>query len=93
MSLNLGCILQTSAASCPDSPALRLGEFSMSYGELDAAARGVATALTDRGVGHNDTVAVLIPNVPEYTIAYFGILYAGATVVPINVLASAPDLQ
>ncbi len=93
MSLNLGCILQASAASCPDSTALRLGEFSISYGELDAAARGVATALAERGVEPSDTVAVLIPNVPEYTIAYFGILYAGATVVPINVLASTPEVD
>jgi len=93
MSLNLGCILQASAASRPDSTVLRLGESSMSYGELDAAARGVAAALLERGVQPNDTVAVLIPNVPEFTIAYFGILYAGAAVVPINVLASAPEVD
>ena len=85
MSLNLGTILQAGAAEHPDSPALRLGDFSLSYRELDAAARGVATSLQERGVEHNDTVAVLIPNVPEFTISYFGILYAGATVVPLNV--------
>ncbi len=93
MSLNLGCILQASAAGRPDSTVLRLGETSMSYGELDAAARGVAAALLERGVQPNDKVAVLIPNVPEFTISYFGILYAGATVVPINVLASAPEVD
>jgi len=93
MSLNLGCILQASAASSPDSTVLRLGESSMSYGELDAAARGVATALRERGVQPNDTVAVLIPNVPEFTISYFGLLYAGSAVVPINVLASAPEVD
>jgi long-chain acyl-CoA synthetase len=93
MSLNLGCILQTSAANQPDSTVLRLGEASMSYGELDAAARGVAAALQERGVAPNDTVAVLIPNVPEFPISYFGILYAGAAVVPINVLASAIEVD
>jgi long-chain acyl-CoA synthetase len=93
MSLNLGSILQASCADKPDSKALRLGEFSLSFAELDAAARGVAGALIERGVAPNDTVAVLIPNVPEFTISYFGILYAGATVVPINVLATAIEVD
>jgi long-chain acyl-CoA synthetase len=34
----------------------------------------------------------MVPNVPEFTIAYFGILYAGCTVVPLNVLLSAPEV-
>ena len=93
MSLNLGSILQASAAARPLSPALKLGEFEMNYRDLDAAARRVAGALRRRGVEQNDTVAVLIPNVPEFTISYFGILYAGAAVVPINVLASAPEVK
>jgi long-chain acyl-CoA synthetase len=38
-------------------------------------------------------VALLLPNVPEFTVAYFGILYAGAAVVPINVLAAAPEVE
>jgi long-chain acyl-CoA synthetase len=92
MSLNLGSILLAGASETPDATVLRLADFEMSYGELDRAARGVATALRERGVGPRDAVAVLIPNVPEFTIAYFGILYCGATVVPINVLASAPEV-
>ena len=93
MSLNLGSILQASVADSPDAKALRLGDFSMTYRELDAAARSVATSLKSRGVEPNDTVALLIPNVPEFTISYFGILYAGAAVVPINVLASAVEVD
>jgi long-chain acyl-CoA synthetase len=34
----------------------------------------------------------MVPNVPEFTIAYFGVLYAGCTVVPLNVLLSAPEV-
>jgi long-chain acyl-CoA synthetase len=52
----------------------------------------VATRLRERGIKPGDKVALLVPNVPEFTIAYFGILYAGATVVPINVLAAAPEV-
>ncbi len=93
MALNLGTILQASATDRADHPAVRLGDRVLSYAQLDRAARGVATALRARGVRPGDKVALLIPNVPEFTIAYFGILYAGAAVVPINVLAAAPEVH
>jgi len=92
MSLNLGTILQASAADHPERAAVKLGDRALSYAELDRAARGVATALRERGIEPGDRVAILIPNVPEFTIAYFGILYAGVTVVPVNVLAVASEV-
>ncbi|MFQ5696928.1 MAG: long-chain fatty acid--CoA ligase [Myxococcota bacterium] len=93
MSLNLGTILEASAESRPDHPALRLHETVLCYRDLDRAARGVASGLRARGVSAGDQVALMVPNVPEFTIAYFGILYAGATVVPLNVLLSAPEVE
>ena len=92
MTLNLGSILQAGADSRPTHPAIRLGERTVSYAELDRAARGVASSLRARGIEPGETVAILVPNLPEFTIAYFGILYAGCTVVPLNVLLSAPEL-
>jgi long-chain acyl-CoA synthetase len=92
MQLNLGMILQASSAEYPDRTAIILDDRKICFAELDRAARGVATALGARGIGPGDKVALLVPNVPEFTIAYFGILYAGATVVPINVLAAAPEV-
>ncbi len=92
MKLNLGAILQGSADARPDHPAIRLNERTVTYAELDRAARGVATSLRARGLAPGDTVALMIPNVPEFSIAYFGILYAGCTVVPLNVLLSAPEV-
>ena len=92
MSLNLGTILQASTAQSPDATVLKLGDTRVTYAELDRSARGVAAQLRDRGVEPGDRVALLIPNVPEFTTAYFGILYAGAAVVPINVLAAAPEV-
>ncbi len=76
----------------PDKTAVSQDDRRLSYGELDRAARGVAASLRARGVEPGDRVALLVPNVPEFTIAYFGILYAGCTVVPINVLAAAPEV-
>ena len=92
MHLNLGSILQASAAARPEHVAVRLNEQALSYGELDRAARGIAAGLRARGIAPGDKVALMIPNVPEFTIAYFGILYAGCTVVPLNVLLSAPEV-
>jgi long-chain acyl-CoA synthetase len=92
MSLNLGTILQAGHDNHPDDVVLRLNDFSLTYAELHRAAAGVAGALRERGIQAGEKVALLVPNVPEFTIAYFGILYAGAAVVPINVLAAAPEV-
>ncbi len=92
MALNLGTILASSARERPGHPLIRLNEQSWSYAEVDRAARGIASSLTERGLGPGDKVALLVPNVPEFTQAYFGILYAGCAVVPLNVLLSAPEV-
>jgi long-chain acyl-CoA synthetase len=92
MSLNLGSILMASAHDRPEHVAIRLGPRALGYAELDRAARGVAASLHARGVRPGQAVAVMVPNVPEFTIAYFGILYAGCTVVPLNVLLAAPEV-
>ncbi len=93
MSLNLGCILQTAAAERPDHVAIRWNQRTLTYRELDRAARGVAAALAARGIAPGEKVAIMVPNVPEFTTTYFGILYAGCTVVPLNVLLSAPEVS
>jgi long-chain acyl-CoA synthetase len=92
VTLNLGSILQAAADGRPTHPAIRLGARTVSYAELDRAARGVASSLRSRGIEPGDAVAILVPNLPEFTITYFGILYAGCTVVPLNVLLSAPEV-
>src|SRR5262245_60889180 len=93
MHLNLGSILQGTATVSPDRVALRLGDRALTFAELDRAARGIATSLRARGIEPGATVAILIPNVPEFSQAYYGILYAGCTVLPLNVLLSAPEVQ
>jgi long-chain acyl-CoA synthetase len=93
MHLNLGSILKGSADVRPDHVAVRLGDRALTYTDLDRAARGIAAGLRERGLAPGDKVALLIPNVPEFTMAYFGILYAGCTVVPLNVLVSGPEVQ
>jgi long-chain acyl-CoA synthetase len=92
MSLNLGTILRASTENAPENVALRIDDIAITYGQLDRAAAGIAAGLRERGIQPGDKVSLLVPNVPEFSMAYFGILYAGATVVPINVLAAAPEV-
>ncbi|MGA8745057.1 MAG: long-chain fatty acid--CoA ligase [Solirubrobacterales bacterium] len=86
MALNLASILTTSAERTPSSPAIRLGEAELTYADLDERSARLATLLREKGLQRGDRVGVMLPNVPEFPIAYYGVLRAGGVVVPMNVL-------
>src|SRR5262245_51239132 len=90
MGLNLAVILRESARQYPERTALILGEQRVSYRDLERRARAFAAALERIGVRRGQHLAVMLPNVPEFTIVYFGAHLAGVPVVPLNVLL-APD--
>ncbi len=92
MSLNLASILTESAERHPDSPAIRLGESELAYGALDDASARLATVLSERGMKRGDRVGVMLPNVPQFPIAYYGVLRAGGVVVPMNVLLKRREI-
>jgi acyl-CoA synthetase (AMP-forming)/AMP-acid ligase II len=56
------------------------------YGQLNGLANRVANALVEMKIGRGDKVALSCPNLPFFPIVYYGILKAGAAVVPLNVL-------
>ena len=89
---NLATLLADSAARHPERPALVAGDTTTDYATLDALARRFAGALADMGVRPGELVALLLPNVPQFTVAYFGAHYAGTPVVPLNVLLTADEL-
>lgn len=84
--LNLALLLEQSAAHNPEKLAVILDDEQMTYAEINAAANRVAHALAQLGVQRGDKVALLLPNITEFPICYYGILKAGAVVVPLNVL-------
>jgi long-chain acyl-CoA synthetase len=84
--------LTDSAERHPDRNAIILGDSHLSYAELDAASNQVANLLVSRGIVRGDKVALSCPNVPTFTVIYYGILKAGATVVPLNVLLKAHEV-
>src|SRR6516225_1994524 len=90
--LNLAVLLEDSARTVPDRDAVACGPARLTYAELDAAASRVAAGLAARGIGPGDQVALSCPNLPYFPIAYYGILKAGATVVPLNVLLTEREI-
>ena len=92
MSYNLASLLEGSAARFPERDAIVVGETRLAYAQVDRAANQVANLLVARGIAPGDKVALSCPNLPAFTIVYFGILKAGVTVVPLNVLLRSREV-
>ena len=90
--LNVAGMLDRNAQVVPDRLAIVCGSTRLTWAELHARACMVANGLRARGIGPGQHVALSCPNVPYFPIVYFGILKAGAAVVPLNVLFKAPEI-
>jgi long-chain acyl-CoA synthetase len=90
--LNLSVFLEDSARHYPDRAAVVLGDRRMTYAQVNAGANQVANLLRSRGVGPGDKVALSCPNLPYFPVIYYGILKAGAVVVPLNVLLKGREI-
>jgi long-chain acyl-CoA synthetase len=80
-------LLSLSARRYPDRACFTVYEperWSLSYGEALAKVQGAARKLRSLGVGRGDKVAVTGKNSPEWAVAYFAVLTAGAVVVPLD---------
>lgn len=64
----------------------------ISYAHLDAAIERAANGLAARGIVHGDRVAILLPNIPQFVIAYYAVQRVGGVVVPINILYKADEI-
>lgn len=84
--LNLASFLDHHAKLAPEKEAIVWNDVRMTYGQLNAMSNKVANALVEMGIGHGDKVALSCPNIPYFPIVYYGILKAGAAVVPLSVL-------
>src|SRR4051794_11349069 len=91
MSGNLATILTESAARHGDRPAVRLDDAVFNYTLLDEASARVAAMLKAKGLQPGDRVGIMLPNVPYFPVAYYGVLRAGGVVVPMNVLLKARE--
>jgi acetyl-CoA synthetase len=86
MNESLAYNLTGAAERRPHTAALRFGEDVITYAELDEATALVAAVLRDRGIEPGDRVGIMLPNVPQFAMAYYGVMRAGGVVIPMNVL-------
>jgi long-chain acyl-CoA synthetase len=74
-------------------PAIEYFGASISYAQLGALVVRFAQALVRLGVRPGDRVSLCLPNCPQFPIAFYGALKAGALVVPTNPVYTGPELE
>ncbi|MHA1731898.1 MAG: AMP-binding protein [Promethearchaeota archaeon] len=80
-------IVRRNGRDYPDADALYFEGARMTHGELDKLVDQFATALAKLGIREGDVVLIDMPNIPQYVVAFYGILRAGAVpnpVIPLN---------
>ena len=76
--------LENAARNYPDRACTIFKGAVISYREMNAMTDHMAAALVEMGVKKGDRVGIFMPNIPQFLIAYFGILKAGGVVVAVN---------
>ncbi|HTF99126.1 MAG TPA: AMP-binding protein, partial [Nitrospirota bacterium] len=92
-SLTLGEMLAQSARLHPERTALIFFGKRLTYREIDRLANKFARSLLRLGITRGDRVALMLPNIPQMVIAYYGTLRTGAIAVPTNPLYLEHELE
>ncbi|MEZ5184492.1 MAG: long-chain fatty acid--CoA ligase [Candidatus Nanopelagicales bacterium] len=91
--MNLAENLVATATAHPDQVAIKMDDFELTYAALNGASALAAGWLRDLGVGPGDRVGIMLPNIPQFPIIYYGALRAGAIVVPMNPLLKEREVE
>ncbi len=76
--------IERAASVYPDYTSVVHGELRFTWAETYARCRRLASALSKRGIGKNDTVSAMLPNIPAMYEAHFGVGMAGAVLNALN---------
>ncbi len=79
-------LLDAAAEKTPNAPACVFQNTKITYAQLQQKAENLAASLRLMGVNHGDRVAIMLPNVPQAIIAFWGVMKAGGIVVMVNPL-------
>ena len=85
-------LMTRTAAKHPHHRAIVFGGRTLTFAEFDSATDRLAAALAARGVTSGDRIGLYCMNSDAFALAYFGILKAGAVVVPINLLLNPKEV-
>jgi len=86
-------LLRRSAAAHPEKASLIAGSRVLTYRALREEALRLAAVLRGLGLRHGERVVMMLPNAPEFVVAYFAIQEAGGTVVPVNTLFKPDEVR
>ena len=92
-SKSIGELFDKSVAQFRERPAFVCMGKSISFGELDQRSRDFGAWLQAKGLAKGARVAIMMPNVLQYPVALYGTLRAGCTVVNVNPLYTARELE
>ena len=81
--------IERTASVYPNYPAVVHGAVRRTWAETYTRCRRLASALKNRNIGKGDTVAVMLPNIPEMLEAHFGVPMIGAVLNTLNVRLDA----
>ncbi|MGE5130906.1 MAG: long-chain-fatty-acid--CoA ligase [Sphingomonadaceae bacterium] len=90
---SVGDLFDKSVAQFAARPAYACMGKTMTFGELDRLSRAFGAWLQARGLAKGARVAIMLPNVLQYPVALYGTLRAGCTVVNVNPLYTARELE
>lgn len=90
--MTISALADLGAAEFPDRPLIITGERPLTYAEVQARSRQLASGLIAAGLQMGDNVALIMANYPEFAIAKLAISRAGATCIPINFLLRGREL-
>ncbi|WP_087972393.1 long-chain-fatty-acid--CoA ligase [Oceanobacillus rekensis] len=85
-------ILSETVEKYSDHTAITFFNQTYTYTQLDKMIKNVASSLSNIGVAKGDTVALMLPNCPQYPISYYAALMCGATIVQINPMYKSSEL-
>lgn len=89
----LGDYLRQRAKLHPEKPAIHFYGATLSFKELDTLSEKFAALLKAHDVNQGDRVAIFLQNCPQYLVAFYGILKAGAVYVPVNPMFKEVELE
>lgn len=85
--------IERTAAIYPNYPAVVHGSIRRTWAQTYTRCRKLASALTNRGIGKDDTVAVMLPNIPEMLELHFAVPMIGAVINTLNVRLDAEAIS
>jgi len=85
--------LRSTARRVPETVAIKFGDFSCTYAELDTEVDRAAHALSALGLDRGDRFALMATNSDRFIVAFYAALRVGAVLIPVNPASAPPELQ